>query len=651
MADRILSEVLEIDLDRCEHVYGSAPCTASGSAGSECYNTFASCQDKANYSAVVHTIKFTKRGAPIEAGSLVRPYITDVSRAPTEINIEEGYAERASTTVRLADEPDSDVEEDPYYATRATPAQGTFWTRLLARSPNYQYRPARLVRAFVNGGVWGSARTEKYIVDEIRGPNASGTMTVILKDPLKKVDRIKIPAPTDGKLLADLAAASHVGTAQGGTVGTIVLAEAASAVDDAYNGQEVYLTGGDGVGQRRVISDYTGATRTATVSVNFAVTPTAITVYEVAPLELDVGTAYVSQYRDPGTTGDREFVAIGDEIIEYTAISSGKLQWADGTYRAAFGTTREDHNADDVVQQCWVKFGETFTQTVQDILTDSGIASGDIDTTSFSDEEGDWLGALYHITCCITEPTDGDDLMEELLPLAQSVIWWDPVDQKVKFKVLLPDYAGATEAWGDTSHFIDKSVQVEQLPDLRVTRAALVFGLRNYTGADDEAANYSNSEIVVDTDAESDNEYGDVRPELVYSRWFRAANRVAAHAWAARKVVQYRDVPKRIEAEFDPKDAPVAIGSQATVTTGYLAGLDGAAQATRVIVTRVADNGGRLRVRMRALAVTKQNGDTKRYAYIAPNGTADHPTETTYAHICDTSTVLMGDGSDPYLII
>lgn len=650
MADRILSEVLEIDLDRCQHVYGSAPCTASGGSGSECYNTFATCQDKPNYSATTHTIKFTKRGAPIERGELVRPYITDISRAPTEINIEEGYAQRSVTTVRVADEPDSDVDEDPYFATRATPAQGTFWTRLLARSPNYQYRPARLVRAFVDAGVWGSTRTEKYIVDEIRGPNNSGSVTVTLKDPLKKVDRIKIPAPTDGKLLADFLATSHTGTAQGGTVTTITLANDAEAVDDFYNGQEVYITGGDGTGQRRVITDYTGATRVATVS-GFAVVPTAQSVYEVAPLELDVGTAYISQYRDPGVTGDREFVAVGDEIIEYTGISSGKLQWSDGSYRGAFGTVREDHNADDVVQQCWVKFGETFTQVVQDILTDSGIASGDIDTTGFAAEEGEWLGALYNITCCITEPTDGDDLVEELLPLAQSVIWWDPVDQKVKFQVLLPDYAGSTQSWSDASEFISESVRVEQLSDLRLTRAAMVFGLRKYTAADDEATNYSNSEIVVDTDAESANEYGDVRPEIVYSRWFQQSNRVAAHAWAARKVVQYRDVPKRLEAEFDPKDAPIALGSQATVTTRYLTDVTGAAKPTRVVVTRVSDVGGRIRVRMRALATDKQNGDAKRYAYIAPNGTADHPTETTYAHIADTSTVLMGDGSDPYLII
>lgn len=55
-------------------------------------------------------------------------------------------------------------------------------------------------------------------------------------------------------------------TAQSATGTTIVLDASASAVDDFYNSCLIYITGGTGVGQARAISDYVGATKTATVS-------------------------------------------------------------------------------------------------------------------------------------------------------------------------------------------------------------------------------------------------------------------------------------------------------------------------------------------------------------------------------------------------
>ena len=43
--------VVEVDLDKCTRTYGVSPCTASGSSGNECYNTYATCQDTANFFA------------------------------------------------------------------------------------------------------------------------------------------------------------------------------------------------------------------------------------------------------------------------------------------------------------------------------------------------------------------------------------------------------------------------------------------------------------------------------------------------------------------------------------------------------------------------------------------------------------------------
>lgn len=51
MTSRELKQIVEIEIDRCSNVYGSAPCQAVlGTTGvRKCYNTFATCQDASNY--------------------------------------------------------------------------------------------------------------------------------------------------------------------------------------------------------------------------------------------------------------------------------------------------------------------------------------------------------------------------------------------------------------------------------------------------------------------------------------------------------------------------------------------------------------------------------------------------------------------------
>lgn len=64
------------------------------------------------------------------------------------------------------------------------------------------------------------------------------------------------------------------GEAQAATATTIELEGGASVVDDFYNGLEIEIRSGANVGETRVITDYVGATRTATVAA-WTITPSA----------------------------------------------------------------------------------------------------------------------------------------------------------------------------------------------------------------------------------------------------------------------------------------------------------------------------------------------------------------------------------------
>lgn len=69
---------------------------------------------------------------------------------------------------------------------------------------------------------------------------------------------------------------------QGATSNTITLDSSASSVDDYYNNLFVGIVGGDGFGELFKITDYNGATKTATIDGTWTTTPTTSSVYTIS---------------------------------------------------------------------------------------------------------------------------------------------------------------------------------------------------------------------------------------------------------------------------------------------------------------------------------------------------------------------------------
>ncbi len=78
-----------------------------------------------------------------------------------------------------------------------------------------------------------------------------------------------------------LTAAAVTGTAQAGAASSITLHAGASAVDDAYKGMVIRTTGGTGSGQVAAITAYAGATKIATVTPAWTVTPDITTTFSI----------------------------------------------------------------------------------------------------------------------------------------------------------------------------------------------------------------------------------------------------------------------------------------------------------------------------------------------------------------------------------
>ena len=132
-------------------------------------------------------------------------------------------------------------------------------------------------------------------------------------------------------------------TAQAGGSNTITLDSSASSTNDIFNGSTIRTTGGTGSGQTRIISDYNGSSKVATVSVNWTTTPSSDTTFTI--------DSHVGQYVENGinfgrariTAVNSSTVATGITDVPFhntDAIASGSWVLETG-YEAAWSPTRQ----------------------------------------------------------------------------------------------------------------------------------------------------------------------------------------------------------------------------------------------------------------------------------------------------------------------
>lgn len=643
--ERFYGLVLEIDTDYCQNIFSMAPCTATGTP---CYNVFGGqspCKDKANYLKGTKTFTFCSAGMPIPSGETLRPYIVDHSFTPTEIPIGGGLAMRSQTTITMSDEVCSDIEADKYAFSRGVPAAGTFWTRFLARNYNIQGRFARVRKGYItNPFDWSTFQTELYVVESITGPDSNGNVQIILSDVIKTLDKNLLPKATSGQLMSPLKAIENSGNAVAGTLTSITLASNASAIDNAYNGMEVYVTQNTAAGQRRAITAYVGATRVATVSA-WSVIPDTTSTYEVSALSVNVGTGNGAQYDDPVVTGMPQFVRIGKEIIQYTTISGDVLSWTDSTSRAQFGTDRSDHAVKDAVQLCFAPVSLSASSTIQRLANAAGVDDSYIDLVGLAAEDTDWLGTAAAITACLHTPERASMLLNELLIVLNINAWWDAVAQKMRFKADMPQKSLSVVAITPTET-IGQSMQITPLDTLRITRSFMGFSPFSATGNMSESPNFSEIDGYIESSAEGVNEYNGVISEQRYTRWLSSANALFVSSLVSRRVSRLRDAPFKMSLSLDPRNE-VHLGDLIDVSSRKKTDSTGAPLITRMRVTKYLDNKN---IDIEATSTTFN----KRYAFIAEAGLPDYAAASTverdYAYIA-ASTGLMSDGSSAYLIL
>tara|TARA_R100001443_G_scaffold2205_2_gene7483 strand:+ start:5297 stop:7870 length:2574 start_codon:yes stop_codon:yes gene_type:complete len=155
-------------------------------------------------------------------------------------------------------------------------------------------------------------------------------------DPDKSTGNIKVTASS---------ATWHSGrsaTAQAGASTTITLDSSASATNDIFNGATIRITSGTGSGQERIISDYVGSTKVATVSVAWSTNPASDSVFSI---DSQVGqyinhTASFGRLRITEIVSDTICKAFAEvALFDDESISTGDWELESG-YEDAWSTDR-----------------------------------------------------------------------------------------------------------------------------------------------------------------------------------------------------------------------------------------------------------------------------------------------------------------------
>lgn len=111
------------------------------------------------------------------------------------------------------------------------------------------------------------------------------------------------------------------------TTTTVKLDSRAFGSDDVYNEYSIRIIGGTGVGQIRVISDYSGSSKTATISETWSTLPDTTSVYEILPSVVITGDGRnASAYAKMSAYGERTInsvvVVTGGENYTTASVST-----------------------------------------------------------------------------------------------------------------------------------------------------------------------------------------------------------------------------------------------------------------------------------------------------------------------------------------
>ena len=498
---------IELDLDFCANTFGVAPCTATGSGDEKCYNTYASCQDTANFNKITKTYRFcSPNGARVPYGLDAIPCLKSINITPAEITAGQGLGLRAACSVSFQDFPHSDIRIDPYVTERTYKPieRGTFFGKLKARNPYYNGRIMRVYNGYLNDdGSFDVDNFERrtFVIEQWNGIDPNGITQITGKDILKLAsdERAVCPSPSVGKITLDM------------TTGT-------TSID---------------------------------------LTPTGVG----------------SDYDASG------YVRIGQEVMSYTR-SVDTLT----IVRGQKGTVAATHRQGDTVQLCKQFSGQTSQDIVYDLLVNfANVDTAFINKPDWDAEQVAYLPRLYNTL--ITTPTGISKLLSELSEQVGFFLFWDEVDELIKFQTIRPNSPSETvKQLSSEYNLIADSLKTVDIVSDRVNEVWVYYGIIDHAKNLTDDANYSNLYIASNVGDQSAVRNNDIRIKKIVTRWI--TDGAAATELGQRYLERFALSPIQADFMLDAKDSSIKLCDFVELTSKQNQGFDGSPVAILMQVVK-----------------------------------------------------------------
>jgi hypothetical protein len=319
---------------------------------------------------------------------------------------------------------------------------------------------------------------------------------------------------------------------------------------------------------------------------------------------------------EPSGIGNEEYPASGyaciggNEIVSFTRSGDNMT-----IVRAQLGSTASSHSDDDRVQIVLSYVSQSVADIIYDLLVNyAGINPDYIDLPTWQSEASAFLVQLY--TCqAICEPTAVDKLINELIEQAALALWWDEVEQQIRFQVLR-NVAVNPKVW-DNSNIPMGTLNIQEQPDLRISHCYTFYAVRDPTKSLEQEDNYRSSSL--DIAVEELINYGAPAIKKIYSRWIPFGGRAIAENLNALQLARFKRPPRKVSFEVFRFNDNAEIGVAYSLESHSLQDDTGELEALPFQVTRLRPQPDRLQIEGEELIFNESSGSTDRYIYIDSN--------------------------------
>lgn len=289
-------------------------------------------------------------------------------------------------------------------------------------------------------------------------------------------------------------------------------------------------------------------------------------------LSADINTSATSITLTPSGVGSTYAasgkVAISGEVMSFTR--SGDVLTVT---RAQSNTEAANHTLGDTVQQVGIYTNQKIHYVINDLLDDyAGIDSAYIPYSDWVVEATAYLAGVWSAE--ITEPTGINTLLGELTEQGLCRIWWDELDQEIKFRAVKP-LPGGLSTLTDGANFLTKSIDVKTDTSQRLSTVLIYFAQKKPTEKLDDLKNYELRVVTSDTDASSALKYGTNPTKKMFSRWFKKTSLGRVNALSDSLLKTYLNPPRIIEFNLTPA-LQLKVGDLFYANTRKIQGLSGA---------------------------------------------------------------------------